>query len=317
MSASGNSESITVDVVAVYVYVDVYVYGDRGVRASSLARWTQRGGDMAPSTRTAAPLALALLASACAHTRSLSAELSPLSLRQAALPEDHFRSDHGTAISEDALRGLLDAPVDLDDTQRLGVVPVSDGYRPEGALPLPAVPAELGRALESAALFTATTEVSTDWPVDSGLPGLRELAARYRAGYLLLYRHRFEDDSYANGWAWLYPTVVGAFLAPSRTLQTAGVLEATLFDVRTGTLVFTEYERVRASSDETPFADDRKLRAMKAKLLESAAGKLADKVVAKVRHLALATRARKGAEQAGHSAVSANAGSPASPQQQQ
>ena len=41
--------------------------------------------------------------------------------------------------------------------------------------------------------------------------------------------------------AWLYLTLVGTIVAPSRTLETAGVLEATLFDVRTGTVLFTVY----------------------------------------------------------------------------
>jgi hypothetical protein len=98
--------------------------------------------------------------------------------------------------------------------------------------------------------------------------------------------HRFLDQGYLNAWAWLYPTLLGAIVAPSRTLETAGVLEATLFDVRSGTILFTVYERVRASSDERPWDEDRKLRAMKLRLLEQAAGKLAERVVSKVRHLA-------------------------------
>ncbi len=53
-----------------------------------------------------------------------------------------------------------------------------------------------------------------------------------------------------------------------------------------GTILFTVYERVRARSDETPWDDDRKLRGMKMRLLEQAAGKLAGQVVSKVRHLA-------------------------------
>jgi hypothetical protein len=28
----------------------------------------------------------------------------------------------------------------------------------------------------------------------------------------LLYRHRFVDESYANGWSWLYLTLVGAIV---------------------------------------------------------------------------------------------------------
>lgn len=161
-------------------------------------------------------------------------------------------------------------------------------YRPSRAVPLPEVPAELTRALEDAGLFQATSEISADWPVDGDVPGLRELAARYRSGYLLLYRHRFLDDVYANAWAWLYPTVVGAIVAPSRTLETAGVLEATLFDVRSGTILFTVYERVRARSDETPWHEERKLRALKMRLLDEAAGRLAGQIVSKVRHLAAA-----------------------------
>lgn len=211
----------------------------------------------------------------------------------ATLSEDHFRGDQIGTLSEEALRAILEAPVQLDESQRIGVLAVTDSYKPERGVPVPGVPAELTRALEGTGFFQAASEMTTDWPADGNIPGLRELAARYRSGYLLLYRQRFVDDDYANAWAWLYPTIVGAIVAPSRTLETAGVLEATLFDVRTGTILFTAYERVRARSDETPFDDDRKLRAMKARLLEQAAGKLADQVVSKVRRLAVSTRAKE------------------------
>ena len=235
-------------------------------------------------------LLAALVQGGCAHSQIQHPRMDTLGVSApAALSEDRFRRDQAGGVSEEALRAILQAPVDFDETLRLGVLPVSDSYRPERTLPLPGVPAELTRALDAAGLFQATSEMSTDWPVDGDIPGLRELAARYRSGYLLLYRHRFVDDSYANAWAWLYPTVVGAIVAPSRTLETAGVLEATLFDVRNGTILFTVYERVRARSDETPWDEGRKLRAMKTRLLEEAAGKLAEQVVSKVRHLA-ATR---------------------------
>ena len=88
--------------------------------------------------------------------------------------------------------------------------------------------------------------------------------------------------------AWLYLTLVGTIVAPSRTLETAGVLEATLFDVRTGTVLFTVYERVRARADETPWHQGRKLHGMQLRLLHEAAGKLAEQVVSKVRYLAVA-----------------------------
>jgi len=226
----------------------------------------------------------------CAHSGALRPQLGPLPIAEVATPprplaEDHFKRDRPTSVSEADLRAILQAPVDLDETQRLGVLPIVESYQPDRALPIPAVPAELARSLDAAGVFQATSEISTDWPADRDLPGLRELAARYRSGYLLLYRHRFLDDNSANGWCWLYPTLIGAIVTPSRTLETAGVLEATLFDVRTGTLLFTVYERVRGTSDATPWNDDHKLQEMKMRLLQQAGEKLAAQVVAKVRHL--------------------------------
>lgn len=248
-------------------------------------------------TRTKAAAAAALVAAAalqqgCAHGIALRPELPLLEVARApALDADHFRSDRPGALSEEALRAILDAPVELDETQRLGILPVSEAYRPERALPLPAVPAELSRSLDAAGLFQATSEMSSDWPADGDVAGLRELAARYRSRYLLLYRQRFLDRSWSNGWAWLYPTVIGLIVAPSRTLETAGVLEATLFDVRTGTILFTVYERVRASATDTPWDESRKLEILKLRLLDQAAGKLAESVVAKLRRLAPAPHA--------------------------
>ena len=234
---------------------------------------------------------LAVLEAGCAHSFSRELRAPDLAPPQ-ALKADHFKRDGAGGVSEEALRAILDAPVGLDKTQRLGVLPVADSYQPDRGVPLPAVPAELTRSLEATGLFQATSEVSTDWPVDGDIPGLRELAARYRSGYLLLYRQRFVDDDYANAWTWLFPTVIGALIAPSRTLEVAGVLEATLFDVRTGTILFTVFERVHAVANETPWAEERRRHAMKVGLLEQAAGKLAEQVVSKVRHLAAAQPAQ-------------------------
>ncbi|HEY6909166.1 MAG TPA: hypothetical protein VI356_07340 [Myxococcales bacterium] len=231
----------------------------------------------------------------CAHVAPVEDPALPAMTAPApaALSEDHFRSDRIGTLGEEALRAILESPVRLDESQRIGVLSVAGSYKPERCVPVAGVPAELARALEGTGFFQAASEVTTDWPADGDIPGLRELAARYRSGYLLLYRQRFVDDDYANAWAFLYPTIVGAIVAPSRTLETAGVLEATLFDVRSGTILFTVYERVRGRSDETPFDDERKLRAMKARLLEQASGKLADQVVSKVRRLAASARAKE------------------------
>ncbi len=230
----------------------------------------------------------------CAAPRpALQVAMEPLQLGKPAaktevLEKNHFKRDHAGSISEEDLRKVLRAPVFLEADARLGVVPVATCYQPDPDLPLAVVPQELSRAMEDSGLFEVTTEVSTDWPADRGISGLRELAARYRSEYLLLYRHRFVDRSYTNDWGWLYITVLGVLFAPSQTLESAGVLEATLFDVKTGTLLFTVFERVHAESDETVFHNERKRRLLKEKLLSEAAEKLAAQVVEKSRRLAAA-----------------------------
>ncbi|GMV43009.1 MAG: hypothetical protein AMXMBFR64_47250 [Myxococcales bacterium] len=232
---------------------------------------------------------------ACGMSRSAMApDMAPLQLTQvdapapAALERNHFVRDKPAGLTEDALREILAAPVYLEDGARIGVLPVETGYEPDPDLPLAAVPASLSTALEGSGLFEVTTEVSTGFPTGIGVAGLRELAARYRSDYLLLYRHRFVDRSYVNEWGVMWLTVLGVFFVPSETLESAGVLEATLFDVKTGTILFTVYERVTARSDENIWHNDRKRREMKQALLDGAAKKLADQVVWKSQRLAAA-----------------------------
>jgi len=236
-------------------------------------------------------LLIALFATGCAATHPV-AELAPLQLvqeaRAAPLTEDHFARDTPGNLTAAQMKEIFGAPVFLEAGARLGVVPVASGYQPEDALPLPSVPAALTSALEGAGLFEMATEVTTDWPTDRGVGGLRELAARYRTPYLLLYRQRFVDDSSANAWAWLDPTIIGALVTPNQTLETDGVLEATLFEVQTGTLLFTIYARVHDSTTATVWHDARKLAEMQRRLQETAAKELADRVLEKVRRLAAA-----------------------------
>lgn len=204
------------------------------------------------------------------------------------LQDNHFQTDRMGNLGEDELREILDAPVYLDHDPRIGILPVAVAYTPDASLPLVSVPELLGDALEGTGYFEVASEMSTEWPAQRGIAGLRELAARYRADYLLLYRHRFASDSYVNNYAWTYPTLVGIFASPSVTLETAGVLEATLFDVRTGTILFTAYERVRGFEDITPFDEERKMAALKSRLLKTASDSLSGKVVHQVQRLALA-----------------------------
>jgi hypothetical protein len=214
-----------------------------------------------------------------------SADLAPLPLAM-PLTEDHFARDQIGGMSEDHLKEILAAPIFLEEGARLGVVPVAVSYVPDEAVPVTAVPAELVGALEDSGLFEMAGEVSTEWPIERGIAGLRELAARYRSEYLLLYRHRFVEDVHANPWAIGYATLIGALFLPGQQLETHGVLEATLYDVKTGTVLFTVNERIDGGDSAAPTTEGRRAREIEQRLLREAAPKLAAHVVSKCRRLA-------------------------------
>jgi hypothetical protein len=258
--------------------------------------------------RTPAPkpsstlLYLALLAllsgTGCAMARApLAAEMAPMKFtteeesapaQPPILTENHFSRDRPGGITEQALREVLAAPVFLEEKARVGIVPVQGAYALDQDVPLTAVTAALADALDMSGEFELASEVSTDFPADRGISGLRELAARYRCDYLLIYRHRFVDGSYMNPVAWGYLTALGALFLPGHTIESAGVLEATLFDVKTGTLLFTVNERTHDQERVNIWHNGLKTQWMKKKMLETATQKLADQVVGKVRRLVVA-----------------------------
>ena len=235
-------------------------------------------------------LALITTLTACGAGASFQAPMLPPLDIETAEPIDHspFVRDRTGQITEEDLVSVLDGPVFLADDVRLGIVPVAVAYEADDEIPLVQVPEVLSGALDSTGFFSVVSEVSTDWPSDRSIAGLRELAARYRTRYLLLYRHRFVERQHANGWSALHVTLITIPFVPGRTLETAGVLEATLFDVRTGTIMFTVYERVNERSNENVWANERKLREMRQDLLDEGASRLADKVVDQVHRLVAA-----------------------------
>lgn len=189
------------------------------------------------------------------------------------------------ALGDAELERLLAFPVALDPKARVGVVRVTDHYQVEDALPLDGTPQVLVEALQAAGLAAGVTEISTEWPADRGLPGLRELSARYRARYLLLYRPRLVEHLRANGWAAGYATVVGAFFLPGTTYEHEGVLEATLFDALTGAVVFTTHERASGEGVATPLHVPVAAAGAKRALVERTAPKLAQTVLESWRRL--------------------------------
>jgi hypothetical protein len=236
----------------------------------------------------------------CASTGLEPVSMAPLAIseaapmKQAAGPEplfvDHFKTDHAASISEDELRKILSAPVFLEERARLGIVPVRDGYGADAELPLVGVPGTLADMLDETGHFDAVSEVSTDFPANGSIAGLRELAARYRCDYLLLYRHRFVDTVYASGWAWTWATLVLPMIAPANTLESEGVVEATFFDVKSGTILFTSFARVKEKKDESVLDTERKQKALKEKMLIAASKELGEHVVAHIQRLVVARR---------------------------
>jgi hypothetical protein len=230
--------------------------------------------------------ALAALATGCATAGkpALSAAFDAPAIAEEARPVEkplmtnHFRTDRASTISDDDLAAILAAPVFLEERSRVGVVPVANQYVADDGVPLLGVPGALRVALEDTGAFSAVSEVSTDFARAPNIGGLRDLAARYRSEYLLLYRHRFVDRTYQNPWAWAYLTGVGVFFAPAHNLEAAGVLEATMFDARSGTILFTVYERIEGLEKHDAFDHERKRRELKEKLLEEATERLTEKV---------------------------------------
>jgi len=267
---------------------------------TSLHALTRRSRTRKPTNALLYMALLALLSgTGCATARApLAAEMAPMSFSAESaasepapppiLTENRFSRDNAGSISEEALREVLASPVFLEEKARVGIVPVQGSYALDMDVPLPAVTAALSEALDASGEFELASEVSTDFPVDRGISGLRELAARYRCDYLLIYRHRFVDDSYMNPVAWGYVTVLGALFLPGHTLESAGVLEATLFDVKTGTLLFTVNERVHDQQRVNVWHNELKTQWMKRKMLETATQKLAEQVVGKIRRLVVA-----------------------------
>jgi len=190
-----------------------------------------------------------------------------------------FARDPGGQLSEEALQTLLAAPVELVLPARVGVLPIITAEDWRGPSPdwkrVPAGVAPFARALRGTEPFGIVTEML---PIPSGALGmeaLREAAARYALRYILLYREGVRHRERANGWAAGYATLVGMLFLPGQTLEVDGYLEASLFDVKTGLLLFTVRRAVGVTRSSTLFYTGTKLEDMQAKLAARFAPELA------------------------------------------
>jgi hypothetical protein len=242
---------------------------------------------VSPRIRHALPLvclALAALALAGCGAKMKMASARMAEAPMAAQPEPppldrslFARDPHGQ-LTEDALQKILAAPIELELPARVGIIPVltaTDWRGPSPDYHVPAGVAPFVRKLRGTEPFSLVTEIM---PIPSGALGmeaLREIAARYRLRYVVLYREVIARKKKVNRWAWGYATAVGALFLPGQQHEVYGYIEATMFDVKTGTLMFTTRRAVQGSRRNNVWYQDDKLAALSSKLVGTYAPELA------------------------------------------
>jgi len=204
--------------------------------------------------------------------------------QSAAVAVDHsvFAKDPEGQLAEADLQRLLTSPIALDLPARVGVVPIVTAADWRGPSPdwihVPRGAGAFAGALRGSSPFTLVTEVL---PIPSGALGmeaLREVAARYALRYILLYREGIERTSQLNGLAAAYVTLLGALFLPGQTLAVDGFVEASLFDVKTGLLLFTVRRNVHGDRGSNVWYTDQKLEDLAGRVTERAAPELAGDV---------------------------------------
>lgn len=251
----------------------------------------------------AACLPLAAAVTGCASQMvAASPEQAPAAAPAPVLTQSLYSKDASGALSENDLGRILESPIDLAFPARVGVVPMSGPFNARGEVEIATrntAAEKLAKSLLGASQFSHVSDVSTDIPNPGGIEGLRVLAARYRLRYLVLYSERFEDDTHLNGWAWTYPTLIGMFLAPGVTVESRGLAQADLLDVRTGTVLFSVVEPMQVSEQSWMIGAAREHRKEQGAAAAEAAERLGKRVASQANVLvAFADRAAKEGPQA-------------------
>ena len=239
--------------------------------------------------RTLTMLSLAALLGGCAaSTQSMAVPSVAAAPAPPVLTHSLYSKDSSGSLSEGDLQKVLESPIDLQFPARVGVVPLAEPFDPKGpvAIATRSVAAErLAKALIGSPQYSHVSDISTDLPNGGGLEGLRVIAARYRLRYLLLYSERFEDATHLNGWAWLYPTLIGMLVVPGVTVESRGIAQADLLDVRTGTVLFSVVEPMQVSEQEQIIGAGRAHRKGQASAAAHAADRLARRVTSQTNAL--------------------------------
>jgi len=205
-----------------------------------------------------------------------------------------FARDPQGALTEDDLQRILAAPIELDLPARVGVLPVITATDWRGPNPdyqrVPAGVAPFVRRLRGSEPFTLVTEIM---PIPSGALGmeaLREVSARYRLRYVMLYREVIATKRRMGPLAWGYATIVGAAFIPGQRHYAYGYIEASMFDVKTGLLMFTTRRAVYGDRTSNLWHQDDKIATLVSTLVNRYSPDLADDVKSDLYRFADAAR---------------------------
>lgn len=228
--------------------------------------------------------------------------------QQAPPPLDRSLFDKSPqgALTEEALQKILAAPIELELPARVGVLPIQTATDWRGPGPdnkVPAGVAPLVKTLRADPAFSLVTQTMVIPSGALGMEALREIAARYRLRYLLLYREVLAKGSRLNPWAWGYATIVGALFLPGQRQEVYGYTEVSMFDVKTGLLMFTTRRAIDASQRTNQWHRSEKIDQLAANAVAKFAPDLALDALADLRRFAKAAEAenlrrRGGAEPA-------------------
>ena len=237
-----------------------------------------------------------VFAAGCAASKMSSARMAvaPAAIAPPPLDRSLFSRDPNGQLSEDALQQILASPIELALPSRVGVLPITTAKDWRGPSPNDNVPAGVANfvgALRRDPAFTLVTQTMVIPSGALGMEALRETAARYRLRYLLLYREVLANRAHLGPWAWGYATVVGALFLPGERQEVYGYIEASMFDVKTGLLLFTTRRSIDASQTTNRWHNADKLDQLASNATSKYAPELAADVLSDLRRFGAAAEA--------------------------
>ena len=237
-------------------------------------------------------LALATGCAAGSHMKSAAMVAAPAAAGMPApLDRSVFDKSPTGQLTEDNLQKILASPIELALPSRVGVLPISTAKDWRGPNPDHQVPAGVGNFVETLRRDSAFSLVTQTMVIPSGALGmeaLREVAARYRLRYLLLYREVLAKKTRLGPWAAGYATVVGALFLPGQKQEVYGYIEASMFDVKTGLLMFTTRRAITAQQNSNVWYGSVKLDRLATNATSKFSPDLAGDVLADLRRFAAA-----------------------------